>query len=76
MPGNSLLPVCLALNFLNTPSVEWEVLGFTSTLENWLSLSGTDHQIYGLVMDGRLQGVSEEFGPSSFSEVRPLQSNT
>lgn len=39
------------------------------------SLSGTDLHRYGLVMDGWLQGISEECEPS-FSEVRPLGSNT
>lgn len=43
--------------------------------DGW-SLSGTDLHIYGLVMDGWLQGVLEECEPSSLSEVRPLQSNT
>lgn len=35
-----------------------------------------DLHVHGLVMDGRLQGVSEEFDLFSFSEVRPLESNT
>lgn len=34
-----------------------------------------DLHVHGLVMDGRLQGVSEESDLSSFSEVRPLKSN-
>lgn len=75
VPGNSPPYACFAWNFLDTPSVERDVSGFNLNPWHWLSRSEIDLYIHGLVMDGRLQGVSEELDPSLFSEVRPLQSN-
>lgn len=47
--------VCLVLNLLHTPSVEWE----TSGLSDPLSLCGIAPNIHGLGMAGRLQRVQK-----------------
>lgn len=47
--GHSPMYACFALSFLDTPSVEPEVSGFTWPLWDGWSLSGTDLRICGLV---------------------------
>lgn len=63
-----------ALRYISWTLLQWN--GRCPVLLEPLSLVKSvwkDLHLHGDVMNGRLQGVSEEFDLSSFSEVRPLK---